>query len=152
MPTRRAIVTLSLGFLLLMTSGAAQAAGKPEARVTKVSVSGTPSAYTFLVTIASNDTGCQHYADWWEVVDEQGGLVYRRVLLHDHADEQPFSRDGGPVAIGDDQIVTVRAHMNTSGYSPAAMRGSAKSGFQAIDLPDGFAAGLAKKQPLPGAC
>jgi hypothetical protein len=151
MPFRRIALAAALG-VLVVTTGTAGGAAKPDARVTKASASGSAGAYTFLVTIASNDTGCTHYADWWEVVDEKGALVYRRVLLHDHADEQPFSRDGGPVNIAADQIVTVRAHMNTSGYSPAALRGSVATGFSAIDLPDGFAATLAKAKPLPDGC
>jgi hypothetical protein len=121
----------------------------PDAMVTAVEADGRPGAYTFSVTIRSNDTGPQHYADWWEVVDERGGLVYRRVLLHDHADEQPFSRTGGPVAVASDQNVIVRAHVHPTGYSGQAMRGSVKAGFKPVSLPAGFATDLEVKQPLP---
>jgi hypothetical protein len=144
-------VALVLGWLTLM-AGPASGASKPDARVTAVKTSGAPGAYTFLVTVASNDTGCSHYADWWEVLDERAHLVYRRVLLHDHADEQPFTRDGGPVVVSADQTVTVRVHMNTSGYSPSALRGSVTAGFTPVELPDSFAAGLAKQPPLPDVC
>jgi hypothetical protein len=148
---RSVFVAAAIGTVALMAaSGGANAL--PDARVTNVRTSGSPQSYTFAVTIASNDTGCAQYADWWEVVDESGALVYRRVLLHDHADEQPFTRDGGPVPIGVSQTVTVRAHMNASGYSTAAMRGSVLSGFKAIDLPPDYAPDLAKKQPLPDGC
>ena len=140
------------GGLALFVSRGAHAGASPDARITNVHASGSSGSYTFDVTIASNDTGCNHYADWWEVVDESGALMYRRVLLHDHADEQPFTRDGGPVPITVGQTVTVRAHMNTSGYSAAGMRGSVASGFKAVDLPAGYAAELAKKQPLPDGC
>jgi hypothetical protein len=144
-------VALALGWLALMP-GAASGAKTPDARVLAVKASGAPGAYTFLVTIASNDTGCAHYADWWEVVDEHERLLYRRVLLHDHADEQPFTRDGGPVVVSANQTVTVRAHVNSSGYAAAALRGSVDAGFTPIELPDAFAAELAKKQPLPDVC
>jgi len=135
-----------------MTSTVASATGgspNRDARIAGVNVGGAPSAYTFDVTIASNDTGMDHYADWWEVVDADGNLVYRRVLLHDHADEQPFTRDGGPVPIARDAIVTVRAHVYPTGYANAAMRGSVAAGFKAIDLPNNFAAALEHKPPQP---
>jgi hypothetical protein len=135
-----------------MTSSVASNGGSQnrDARITGVDVGGAANAYTFNVTIASNDTGMDHYADWWEVVDADGKLVYRRVLLHDHADEQPFTRDGGPVPIARDAIVTVRAHVYPSGYANAAMRGSVAAGFKAIDLPSNFAAALERMPPQPG--
>jgi hypothetical protein len=147
----RIIAAIALAALAFVTPLGAGAAG-PDAKITAVRASGAPGSYTFDVTIKSNDTGCDHYADWWEVVDAHGTLVYRRVLLHDHADEQPFTRDGGPVPLAADQVVTVRAHVNTSGYSTAAMRGSVQAGFKAVDLPADFAPGLAKKPPLPDVC
>jgi hypothetical protein len=120
--------------------------------VIAVSAEGKPGAYTFDVTIRSNDTGCDHYVDWWEVVDERGALVYRRVLLHDHADEQPFSRSGGPVPAGGDQIVVVRAHVHPTGYSGEAMRGSARAGFKPVAQRAGFAQELETSPPLPERC
>ena len=68
------------------------------ASVTAFSVIGYPGTYTFDVTVRSPDIGCEGYADWWEVVSTDGDLLYRRVLLHSHVDEQPFSRSGGPSA------------------------------------------------------
>jgi hypothetical protein len=77
------------------------AGSAPMANVTGVSVSGTDNAYTFAVTVASPDSGCSHYAEWWEVLRADGSLAYRRVLLHSHTTEQPFSRTGGgqPLAL-----------------------------------------------------
>ena len=122
------------------------------ADVNAVQASGSPGAYSFNVTVKSPDTGCKQYADWWEVVSEDGKLLYRRVLLHSHVGEQPFTRSGGPVPIQPDTVVWVRAHMNTSGYGGAAHKGSVKAGFKPA-IPDaGFAAGLAKQAPLPDGC
>jgi hypothetical protein len=146
-----AVAASLFGALVVVTAGAAPGA-QSDATVTAVRASGSAGNYTFVVTIRSNDTGCAHYADWWEVVDGDGRLVYRRVLLHDHADEQPFARDGGPVALQADQTVTVRTHMNTSGYAPAGMRGSVAAGFTPVTLATGYAAALAKTPPLPDIC
>ena len=40
------------------------------ADVLEVSPSGERGAYSFAVTLRSPDTGCERYADWWEVVSE----------------------------------------------------------------------------------
>ncbi len=122
------------------------------ADVTAVTTSGDPGAYSFSVTISSPDTGCEQYADWWEVVTEDGELRYRRILLHSHVSEQPFTRSGGPVAVAADEIVIVRAHMNTGGYGGAALRGSVDAGFEAYRPEAGFAAALASRDPLPEGC
>ena len=103
-------------------------------------------------TVISADTGCDQYADWWEVVSEEGELLYRRVLLHSHVGEQPFERAGSPVPVEADMVVYVRAHMNPGGYGGAAFKGSAQAGFEPVDLPADFAAGLAKELPLPQGC
>ena len=57
------------------------------ANVLSVQVTDNPGAYQFAVEIASPDTGCEQYADWWEVVSQDGQLLYRRILLHSHVDE-----------------------------------------------------------------
>jgi hypothetical protein len=122
------------------------------ADVISVQASGQPSAYQFNVGIRSPDKGCAQYADWWEVVSTDGKLLYRRVLLHSHVDEQPFTRPGGPVLIQADTVVWVRAHMNTGGYGGIAFQGSVKTGFKPAVPDSGFATGLAKQQPLPEGC
>lgn len=126
--------------------------GTTHADVTAVRVSGAPGAYYFSVTVRSPDTGCAQYADWWEVLDARGRLLYRRVLLHSHAGEQPFERSGGPVAIQPAAVVWVRAHMNPGGYGGAVLKGSVESGFKPATLPEDFAARLAKQPPLPDGC
>lgn len=131
---------------------AAKEVGQALADVTKVQVSGSPGGYYFSVTIRSPDKGCAQYADWWEVLGTDGRLLYRRVLLHSHTDEQPFERSGGPVPIQAETIVWVRAHMNATGYGGAALKGSVKSGFSVATLPPGFAADAASQAPLPDGC
>ena len=122
------------------------------ADVAAVSVSGAPGAYTFSVTVSSPDTGCERYADWWEVLDADGRLLYRRVLLHSHVNEQPFTRGGGPVDVDAEQAVWVRAHMFPDGYGGVWYTGSAASGFAAGTPPEGLGAGVETRAPLPDGC
>lgn len=133
-------------------AGQAKRAVAALADVAGVTVSGEPGAYRFNVTVRSPDQGCAQYANWWEVVSEDGRLLYRRVLQHSHVNEQPFTREGGPVAIGPDTVVWVRAHQHPQGYGGVAFRGSVRAGFRAAVPPAGFAANLSKVPPLPTGC
>jgi len=145
---------------LLAVTACSESGGQPQsevknsqfADVTGVTVSGDEQAYTFSVTISSPDTGCGQYADWWEVITGDGDLIYRRILLHSHVNEQPFTRSGGPVEISAGQTVTVRGHMNNNGYGGLVFQGSVTEGFAQTELPKDFAAGLAETPPLPDGC
>ncbi len=114
-------------------------------------MSGQPGAYILNVTIRSPDTGCDQYADWWEVISAQGDLVYRRVPLHSHLNEQPFTRSGGPIRVGPGTELTVRGHMSTGGYGPA-MRGTPATEFTPVNLPIDFARSVESVPPLPESC
>lgn len=130
--------------------------GKPAngdlANIISVEVSGEEGAYQFSVGISSRDEGCDQYADWWEVFNLGGELIYRRILLHSHVDEQPFVRGGGPVNISSDAVVWVRAHMHPAGYGGLAMKGSVAQGFEQIELNADFVSDLAESLPLPAGC
>ena len=119
--------------------------------VTAVEVSSSGDGYRFSVTIESEETGCEQYADWWEVVTPEGELLYRRILAHSHVDEQPFTRSGGPVMVGEGDVV-VRSHTNTEGYSTKAMKGSVSEGFSPTVLAEDFAINLAEADPQPSGC
>jgi hypothetical protein len=141
---------LFIFILFLFTHG--KASSQTNADVVNVEIDGIPGYYTFHVTIQSPDTGCDQYADWWEVVSTDGILIYRRILAHSHVSEQPFTRPGGNVKISRDQVVIIRAHMNNSGYGGKVMVGSVKFGFQQKPHEPGFAESLGKKDPLPEGC
>ncbi len=123
-----------------------------QAAVVSISVSGEPGTYNFSVTVSSPDEGCSQYADWWEIVSQDGELIYRRILLHSHVDEQPFTRSGGPVSIEAGTIVLVRAHMHPGGYGGTALKGSLEQGFEQVELSPDFAANLVETLPLPEGC
>ena len=121
------------------------------ADILSVSARGSENAYTFSVEIQSPDTGCDQYADWWEVVSEEGELLYRRILAHSHVNEQPFTRSGSSVPISEIQPVWIRAHMNTGGYGDA-FYGSVSTGFtKQVPQPD-FAKDIETQEPLPQDC
>ena len=119
------------------------------ANIVSVQVS---SSFVFSVGIESPDTGCDQYANWWEVLSPEGELLYRRILAHSHINEQPFVRSGGPVDISESTEVYIRAHMHPSGYGGVAYKGSVDSGFSAFELNADFADGLATQDPLPSGC
>lgn len=125
-----------------------------EAKVTKVKVTGKAGAYTFSVTIKSSDTGCNQYANWWEVISTNGKLLYRRILAHSHVGEQPFTRSGGSVSITATDTVIVRAHMNTTGYSYGniAFKGTIEGGFAPYSMPVDFYKELENIDPQPSGC
>lgn len=61
---------------------------------------------TVHVTLRHPDTGWDHYADGWEVLDAAGNRLGLRVLAHPHVHEQPFTRSltldalpGGPLFV-----------------------------------------------------
>ncbi|MCW9034048.1 MAG: hypothetical protein OQJ97_07480 [Rhodospirillales bacterium] len=64
-----------------------------EAIVEKATARLLPSgSYSFSVTLRHGDEGWDHYADGWDVLAPNGTLLGRRVLMHPHVNEQPFTR------------------------------------------------------------
>ncbi len=122
------------------------------ANVVSVVVFGQSNQYQVSVSISSPDAGCEQFADWWEILSEDGELIYRRILLHSHVNEQPFTRSGGPVDIEEDTVVYIRAHMNQAGFGGNIMKGSVKSGFVIAEILPDFSTGIENEPPLPTGC
>ncbi|HHC80019.1 MAG TPA: hypothetical protein ENK46_09070 [Flavobacteriia bacterium] len=147
-------------FSILISCGSSSEAGTSQppnqtgekAAVVSVTTSGNENAYRFSVGIQSPDKGCNQYANWWEVVTEDGHLIFRRILGHSHVNEQPFVRSGGTIDIAKDEVVIIRAHMNTSGYGVKTFKGSVANGFAPFTTGSDFASELASQQPLPSSC
>ena len=109
---------LALGVTL---AGAGALAGEADVIDARVTLRGG-GVFDFDVTIRSNDLGWDHYADAFEVLAPDGTLLGKRVLLHPHETEQPFTRDLHGVAIPDGvRQVTIRAHHKPAGYDGAAL-------------------------------
>ena len=72
--------------------------------------------WRFHVTVAHGDTGWDHYADRWQILDPAGVVLGTRKLLHPHENEQPFTRSLGGVSISENiRRVTLRAHDSRHG-------------------------------------
>ena len=151
------LLTLNLvtGLVGCQVNGSAPANEDIKAVVQDITASGADGNYNFTVTLKSPDTGCDQYANWWEVISEDGTtLIYRRILGHSHVDEQPFSRSGGPVDISPNTEVIIRAHMHPSGYGDGliTMKGTVDDGFTTFEIPKNFAATFENVQPQPTGC
>ncbi|MEW9918171.1 hypothetical protein AB2B41_01030 [Marimonas sp. MJW-29] len=79
--------------------------------------------WRFDVTITHGDTGWDHYADGWRVLDPQGNELGVRNLAHPHVDEQPFTRSLSGVRVPDGVTeVDIQARDNVSGWAPTKRR------------------------------
>lgn len=101
-----------LAILAFATAAHAEA---PE--ITNVVATQSGDTWRFDVTILHPDTGWDHYADGWRVLDMEGNELGMRVLHHPHVNEQPFTRSLSGVRV------------------PA---GTTQVQIQARDLPDGW--------------
>jgi len=71
------------------------------------------------VTLKHADSGWDHYADDWRIVDSKGNVLGNRVLYHPHVDEQPFTRSlSGMTFPAGITTVFVEAHDKVHGWSP----------------------------------
>lgn len=114
---------LLAGCALIAALGSAGAfAGEADVVDVKVRRS-APGVYDFDVTVKSVDRGWDYYADAFEVLAPDGKLLGRRVLLHPHETEQPFTRDlyGVPIPPAIAEVV-VRARHKPRGYDGITMR------------------------------
>ncbi len=66
-------------------------------------------------TVAHADTGWDHYANRWDVLDENGDVLGSRELAHPHVDEQPFTRSLRLTIPASVKVITVRANDSVHG-------------------------------------
>ncbi len=115
------IRTILMTVCIWLASGAAAIAGKADVIGVKVSKE-AGGTYAFDVTVRSDDTGWDKYADKWDVVAPDGTVLGTRTLLHPHENEQPFTRSLSGVRIPETvSRVTVRAHDKVEGYGGEEM-------------------------------
>lgn len=69
------------------------------------------------VMLSSPYDSASRYADAWRVLAPDGSVLGERILLHDHANEQPFTRSLSGVTIPEDVTeVTVEGRDQEYGY------------------------------------
>jgi len=86
--------------------------------VTKVKAIKNPEGWRFDVSLLHEDTGWNHYANLWIVVDADTEEEYgRRILAHPHVNEQPFTRSQSGIGIPESvEAVIVKAACNIHGF------------------------------------
>ncbi|MEW2912277.1 hypothetical protein [Leisingera sp. JC11] len=86
--------------LLICTfSAAALPAFADEPVIENATARQSGGSWSFSVTLSHPDTGWEHYADGWRVLDMEGNELGLRVLAHPHENEQPFTRSLSGVQI-----------------------------------------------------
>lgn len=75
------------------------------------------STWTVSATLSSPYDTPERYADAWRVVGPDGTVYGERILTHDHASEQPFTRSESGIEIPDDVMsVTIEGRDQEFGY------------------------------------
>ena len=105
-----------IAFLILILTPASAFAGKADVIDVKISKESS-GTFNFAVTLKSDETGWEKYADKWEVLPPDDKILGTRTLLHPHEAELPFTRSLGGVKIpASITSVRVRAHDKVEGY------------------------------------
>ena len=106
-------------FILMLALLGIQNAAANEVEIVNVMLEPSAHRWTFHVTLKHDDTGWDHYADDWRIVDAKGTELGNRKLWHPHPDEQPFTRNLSNVTIPDDiNTVFIEAHDKVHGWNP----------------------------------
>src|SRR5512143_1479365 len=105
----------ALGVFVIL-SIAAQEQRFPDVVAVKAHPAGE-NRFDFDVKVSSPYDTSQRYADGFRVVGKDGKVYGERKLLHDHADEQPFTRGLYDVPIpADVKTVVIQARDQKHGY------------------------------------
>jgi len=79
--------------------------------------------WSVAVTLRHNDQGWDHFADRWQIVDQDNNILGTSILLHPHVHEQPFTRSLNSVSIPTyTQQLFIEARDNTHGWSKQRFR------------------------------
>jgi hypothetical protein len=115
---RRQQVASLIAVILLSVAAISHAAITlfPDVLRAEVRMSGRDT-FDFDVTVSSRYDSPARYADAFRVTTKAGQVLGERILTHDHADEQPFTRDLYGVKIPQGiKVVSIQARDQLSGY------------------------------------
>lgn len=109
--------------LILAVLLAAAPARADAPRIVGVAVQKADIGWRFEVTVDHPDTGWEHFANGWEILDAAGNRLGWRELAHPHVEEQPFTRSLGNVILPDGTTeVFLRASCSVDGWSGQKIR------------------------------
>jgi len=109
-------IALALATALISSLTAPARAAEP----TILGVTATKSGISWRVdvTLEHPDTGWDHYADGWEILNEKGERLGYRLLHHPHVNEQPFTRSLTNLDLPDGtRTIYIRAHCSVDGWA-----------------------------------
>jgi len=115
----RGLVAFCVLLALLQLPPGRTALGDQPTIVYVVAVREAAEEWTFAVTVRHADHDPDHWVDWWHVRTPEGRELGRRVLLHSHVDEQPFTRDARVRIPAHIRVVAVEAHDSLHGLGGA---------------------------------
>jgi hypothetical protein len=85
--------------------------------IVDATASATNGVWTFQVTVSSPYDSADRYADGWRIVGPDGSEYGFRLLTHNHASEQPFTRSLAGIGIPDDvEVVTIEGRDQLNGF------------------------------------
>lgn len=118
---KKMMIRFSSILMVLTLTAAVVGAGEADVEAVRVWPTGE-NRYRFEVTVRHADTGWDHYADRFEILDVDGHILGTRILYHPHVEEQPFTRRLENVEVRPEILkVTVRAHDSRHGYGGRQM-------------------------------
>lgn len=122
-PGARAAFVRALVLSLLVAMSAAGTARAEMPEIVKAEAYRVGMGWRIDVTLRHPDTGWDHYADGWEVLDGNDKRIAYRELMHPHVNEQPFTRSLINVMLPDGtREIFIRAHCSEAGWDSEAVR------------------------------
>lgn len=103
------ILPLTKALLMTFIANGTLIAGEADVEHVEIKALGQGS-FRVDVTLRHEDSGWDHYANRWDILDETGKVIGTRVLYHPHVNEQPFTRSLTLQIPDSVKIVTIEAH------------------------------------------
>ncbi|WP_120499313.1 hypothetical protein [Roseovarius sp. EL26] len=105
-------------YLPLLASCLANTALAHDPEILDVKVEKMGMMWSIHVTLQHGDTGWDHYADGWVVMDVEGNVLATRKLHHPHVEEQPFTRSLHSLVLPDGtREIRVKARCSVDDWS-----------------------------------